>query len=159
MFLRGADHNPAAIWTRHSPLDEHHVLGLIELEDADISHGDLLAAVSATHAHALHHPRRIGTGADRSAVTMHALDAVAGALAIEIVPLHDPREAATLGETNQVNAGHIIQNSHIDNLADFELVLFAVGAKLTNKPLRFTVGLFDRLEPLAGPHLLPVAVD
>ena len=79
---------------------------------------------------------------------MHALDAVAGTLAMEIVSLHDTREAATLRQTDQIDAGDLIQYRDIDDLTHFEIVLFTVRPKLSHEPLRLATGLLNRSSPL-----------
>src|ERR1700677_4741095 len=146
MLLCGANHDPAASRARNGPLDQDHVLSFIELEHTNIPHRDLFATVSPRHPLALHDPRRIGTGTDGSTVAMHALYAVTGTLAVEIVPLHDAGKTTPLGQSDQVDAGHFIENSDINGLTDLKFVRFAVRAEFANEPLGLTIGLLDRLE-------------
>src|SRR3954466_5383555 len=86
---RGADQDEAAVRTRDSALDEQQSLLRVNGVDGQVLSGDPLVAHTARHAHALEDTPRSGAAADGARRAVLALDAVAGAEALEVVTLHD----------------------------------------------------------------------
>ena len=75
------------------------------LHDLEIAHGDLAWPIVARFADALLGPSRVGAGAGRAGMAVHALDAVRGPQAAEAMPLHDARVAPSLAGPGHVDRG------------------------------------------------------
>ena len=112
----------------------------------------------ARHAVALEDVVRIGVHADRAAVAMHLFHAVAGPLAGEVMPLHDPRRAAALGHPGDIDRLDLGQVIDAELLADFQPPA-GRHAELADKPLRFAGRLGDRLHPGRPTPLLSLALQ
>src|SRR5947207_8474603 len=85
---RRADQHQRALRARNGALDQDQVLLRVDRLDGEVLHGVPDVAHPARHAYPLENPARRGAGADRAGRAVLALDTVAGAQAVEAVPLH-----------------------------------------------------------------------
>src|SRR2546423_63035 len=103
LLRRRADQHQRALGARDGALDQDQVLLRVDRLDGQVLHGVARVAHAPGHTHALEDPARRGAGADRAGRAVLALDTVAGAQAVEAVPLHHTREALALGAAGDVH--------------------------------------------------------
>src|SRR4051794_18154072 len=102
-FVRLADREEAAVGAGDGAPDQEQVVGRIDPDDAEVPDGDPGVAILARLANPLAGVRRVGAGARGAGVAVHPLDAVAGAEALEAVPLDHPREAPPFARADDVD--------------------------------------------------------
>src|SRR4051812_2299622 len=103
-FLRrGADENDGATWPGYGTLDQDQATLDVDGVDQEVLRRLPHATEPAGHPLALEDPARSGAATDRARRAVLALDAVAGAEALEAVPLHATGEALALGLARDVD--------------------------------------------------------
>src|SRR5260370_10625193 len=106
LLVGGADEDQAAVGAGHGAADQDEVVLGVDAHHRQVADGDALGAVAPGHADALLGPTAAavaGVGADRAALAVALLDAVAAAQALEVVPLHDACGAAALALADHVD--------------------------------------------------------
>ena len=98
-----AQHDHAAAGAGDGALDQDQLPLRVGLDDLEVQGGDLLATHAAGHLRALEHAGRGGAGTDRTGRAVLLVVTVAGALALEVVPLHGAGEALALGDGDGVH--------------------------------------------------------
>src|SRR5437764_6661767 len=152
LLRRGADQHQRALGSRDGALDQDQVLLRVDRLDGQVLHGVARVAHATGHAHPLEHPARGGAGADRAGRAVLALHTVAGAQAVEAVPLHHAREALALGTPGDVD--DLTRRERLGGDLLPERVLAGVGrAQLDDVPARCDV----RLGEVAGLRLVHLA--
>src|SRR5918996_5615053 len=95
---------------------------LVDPDHFQVESRHLLATHAAGHAHSLEDTGGSGTGADRSRGAMLLVSSVRGALAGEVVALHDAGEALALGDSGDVGLGPWLEHlGHLQLLSELEL--------------------------------------
>ena len=115
----------------------------------------------AGHAVALEDVVRIGVHTDRADVAMHLFDAVTGALAGKMMPLHRARGAAALGDASHIDGldlGKLIDAKLLPHLNP-SISQPWPHAEFAHETLRLAIGLGDRLDAGRRTALLTLAIE
>src|SRR5262249_18357304 len=124
-LVRRADHDEPAVGAGDGAADEDEVVDRVDADHCQVADGDALVAVAPGHADAALGPTATAVGrvgANRAALAHALLDAVAGAEALVVVPLHDAGGAAALGLADDVNRLDVLEDHvGLEHLADLLL--------------------------------------
>src|SRR5262249_20454379 len=150
VLVRGADRHEAAVGARDGAADQDEMIVGVDADDLEVADGHAFGSVAAGHAQALLGPAvapGAGVRPGGAALPFALLDAVAGAQAAEVVPLHDASRAAPLG-----GAGHVDLLDVLEDLGGGQDGTDLDGrrrlqAELAQVALRLAVGFRRRRHP------------
>src|SRR6185312_15799399 len=146
----------------HGAVNQQQVVLDVDADDAQVADRAALVAVAARHAAPLEGARGKGIAARRAGVAMHFLHAVAGALALVVVPPHDARGAAALrsaGDVDRLDAFQQRDGKLLANRVFRARPIDKLAAELANEPLRLARRPSRRLGAAGRESLRPLAIQ